>query len=37
MRSDKALEMINKGQIEELKEALRDEIYNDVLKVKPRR
>lgn len=37
MRSDKALEMINKGQLEELKAALRDEIYNDVLKVKPRR
>ena len=37
MRSDKVLEMINKGQIEELKAALRDEIYNDALKVRPRR
>ena len=37
MRSDKALEMLNKGQIESLKEALRDEIYNEALKVRPRR
>lgn len=37
MRNIEILEMINKGRIEELKERLRDEVYQDVLKVKPRR
>lgn len=37
MKNTKVLEMINNGQIEELKAALRDEIYNDALKVRPRR
>ena len=35
MQSYKILEMIQKGQIEELKEQLRDEIYQDELKKKP--
>ena len=35
MRSIKVLEMINQGRIEELKDILRDEIYQDVLKKKP--
>lgn len=35
MRSIKVLEMLNNGQIEELKEALRDEVYAEVLKSKP--
>lgn len=37
MRNIEVLEMINKGRIEELKEKLRDEIYTDTLKVRPRR
>lgn len=35
MQSTKVLEMINNGRIEELKELLHDEIYQDVLKKKP--
>ena len=35
MRSVKVLEMINQGRIEELKDILRDEIYQEVLKKKP--
>lgn len=35
MQSLKALEMLNNGQIEELKAALRDEVYAEVLKSKP--
>lgn len=35
MRSSKVLEMLNNGQIEKLKTALRDEIYADSLKGKP--
>lgn len=35
MKSTKALEMINQGRIEELKELLRDEIYQEALKNKP--
>lgn len=35
MRSVKALEMLNKGQIGELKMLLKDEIYADSLKAKP--
>lgn len=35
MRSEKVLEMLNQGRIEELKGLLRDEIYQDVLKKKP--
>lgn len=35
MRSIKALEMLNKGKIEELKTALQDDIYQDSLKKKP--
>lgn len=37
MRNVDVLDMINKGQIEELKAKLQDEIYTDVLKVRPRR
>ena len=37
MRSIEVLEMINQGRIEELKEKLRDEVYQDALKVRPRR
>lgn len=35
MRSIKALEMLKKGQLEELKSALQDDIYQDSLKKKP--
>lgn len=35
MKNTKVLEMINRGRIEELKDILRDEIYQDVLKKKP--
>ena len=35
MKSTKVLEMILAGRIEELKEMLRDEIYEEVIKVKP--
>lgn len=35
MNSTKALEMLNNGRIEELKDILRDEIYQEVLKKKP--
>lgn len=35
MRSIKALEMLNDGRIEELKEILRDEIYTELLSIKP--
>ena len=35
MQSAKALEMLNKGQIEQLKTELRDEIYQESLKAKP--
>ena len=35
MNSTKALEMLNNGRIDELKELLRDEIYQDALKKKP--
>lgn len=35
MNSTKALEMLNNGRIDELKELLRDEIYQEVLKKKP--
>jgi hypothetical protein len=35
MHNGKALEMLEQGLIEELKEALRDEIYQDELKKKP--
>ena len=35
MQNTKILEMINNGQIEELKGILRDEIYQDILKNKP--
>ena len=35
MRSIKALEMLNEGRIEELKEMLRDEIYTELLSIKP--
>lgn len=35
MRNDKMLEMLNKGQIEELKVLLQDEIYTESLKKKP--
>ena len=35
MKNTKVLEMINAGRIDELKEMLRDEIYQDVLKKKP--
>ena len=35
MRSIKTLEMLKKGQIEELKSALQDDIYQDSLKKKP--
>ena len=35
MRSIEVLELINKNQIERLKEKLRDEIYEEALKVKP--
>ena len=35
MRSIKVLGMINEGRIEELKAALRDEIYQESLKKKP--
>ena len=34
MRSIKALEMLNKGQIEGLRAALQDEVYQDSLKGK---
>jgi len=37
MRNTDILEMINQGRIEELKGKLRDEIYTDTLKVRPRR
>lgn len=37
MKNSKILEMINNGQIEELKAILKDDIYNEALKVKPRR
>lgn len=35
MRSIKALELINKGKVEELKSLLQDEVYQDSLKKKP--
>ena len=35
MQSAKALEMLNKGMIEQLKAELRDEIYQESLKAKP--
>lgn len=35
MKSSKVLEMINKGQIEELKVLLQDEIYSEVLNTNP--
>lgn len=35
MQSAKVLEMLNKGQIEQLKTELRDEIYQESLKAKP--
>lgn len=35
MRSDKVLEMLNNGQIDELKRLLQDDIYQDSLKGKP--
>lgn len=35
MKSSKVLEMLNQNRIEELKDELRDEIYQDVLKKKP--
>lgn len=35
MRSDKILEMLNNGKIEDLKAALQDEIYTESLKKKP--
>lgn len=35
MRSIKVLEMLNEGRIEELKEKLRDEIYTELLSIKP--
>lgn len=37
MQNTKILEMINKGQIDELKGILHDEIYTEALKVRPRR
>lgn len=35
MKSARVLEMINQGRIEELKDILRDEVYQEVLKTKP--
>lgn len=35
MRSIKVLEMLNEGRIDELKELLRDEIYTELLSIKP--
>lgn len=35
MRNSKVLEMLNKGQLDELKAALQDEIYQESLKGKP--
>jgi hypothetical protein len=35
MRNTKIMEMLNKGQIEDLKAALEDEIYEESLKAKP--
>ncbi len=35
MRSIKVLEMLNEGRIDELKEKLRDEIYTELLSIKP--
>ena len=35
MKASKALDMLNKNQIEELKKLLADEVYTEVLKVKP--
>ena len=35
MRTSKVLEMLNQGRIEELKAALRDELYSEALKNKP--
>ena len=35
MRAIKMLEMLNDGRIEEVKEILRDEIYTELLSIKP--
>lgn len=35
MRTQKILEMLNKGQIDELRAALEDELYQDSLKINP--
>lgn len=37
MRTPKILELLNDGKIEELKQQLEDELYQESLKVKPRR